>query len=125
MSFPKALGTCVDKLYSLRQQRLAKQKEVDKLEAEEKALKEHIINTLPKSESTGIAGKLARATIVKKEIPQVHDWDRFYKFVLKTKHFDLLQRRLADTAVKERWDAGEEIPGVEAFQAVTVSLNKV
>lgn len=123
--FPKQLGACADKLYELRQKRLEQQKVVDAIEAEEKALKEHIINTLPKSEASGVAGKLARVTVVTKEVPQVEDWDAFYKFVKKTGQFDLMQRRLTDAAIKERWENGKEIPGVKHFQAVTVSINKV
>lgn len=123
--FPKAMGACADRLYELRQKRLEEQKKVDAIEAEEKALKEHIIQNLPKSEASGVAGKLARVTVVTKEIPQVEDWDAFYKYVKKTGNFDLMQRRLTDAAVKERWEAGKEIPGVKHFQAVSVSINKV
>lgn len=123
--FPKALGACADRVYTLRQQRLEAQKAVDLIEAEEKALKEHIINTLPKSETTGVAGKLARVTVVKKDVPQVKDWDAFYKHVKKTGDFDLLQRSLTKTAVEARWEAGKKIPGVEAFKAVSLSINKV
>lgn len=123
--FPKALGACADKLYELRQKRLEEQKKISLLEAEEKALKEYIIQNLPKSEASGVAGKLARVTVITKEIPRVNDWDAFYKFVKKTGQFDLMQRRLTDAAVKERWEAGKEIPGIEHFQATTVSINKV
>ena len=123
--FPKTIGACADKLYIIRQERLVQQKIVDALEEEEKALKEHIIATLPKSEAMGVAGKLARVTVVTKVVAQVKDWDAFYKYVLKTKSFDLLQRRLNDTAVKERWENKKTVAGVEPFQAVTISLNKV
>lgn len=123
--FPKAMGACADLLYQLRQKRLEMQKEVDKIAAEESALKEHIINTLPKSEASGVAGKLARVTVITKVVPQVKDWDAFYKYVKKTGQFDLMQRRINDSAIKERWEAGKEIPGVEHFNAVSVSINKV
>ena len=123
--FPKTMGACADRLYELRQKRLEEQKKVDLIEAEEKALKEHIIQNLPKSEASGVAGKLARVTVVTKEVPQVEDWDAFYKYVKRTGAFDLMQRRLTDAAVKERWEAGEEIPGVKHFNVVTVSINKV
>lgn len=123
--FPKAMGACADRLYQLRQKRLEMQKEVGKVAAEESALKEHIINTLPKSEASGVAGKLARVTVVTKEIPKVEDWDAFYKYVKKTGNFDLMQRRLTDAAVKERWEAGKEVPGVGHFNAVSISINKV
>lgn len=123
--FPKALGACADKLFELRNKRLAMQKEVDAVAAEETALKNHIIENLPKSEASGVAGKLARVTVVTKQIPQVKDWDTFYKYVKKTGSFDLMQKRLTDAAIKERWEAGKEIPGVEHFNAVSVSINKV
>lgn len=123
--FPKAMGACADKLFELRNKRLAMQKEADAVAAEETALKNHIIKNLPKSEASGVAGKLARVTVVTKEIPQVKDWDAFYKYVKKTSSFDLMQKRITDSAIKERWEDGKEIPGVEHFNVVSVSINKV
>lgn len=122
---PKQLGICADMLYTLRQQRFEKQKEVDALASQEKALKEHIINTLPKSEASGVGGKLARVTVVTKDVPQVKDWDAFYKHVKKTGQFELLQRRLTVSAIQERWEDGKEVPGVEHFTVVDVSINKL
>jgi hypothetical protein len=122
---PKTLALCADELYKTREARLVAQKAVEALESKESALKEHLINNLPKSDASGVAGKLARVTIVTKVIPQVKDWDKFYKFIKKTGSFDLMQRRLTDTAVQERWDNGKEVPGVEPFNVVKVSLNKV
>ena len=123
--FPKALGACADRLFQVREERLKIQKQVELLASEESAIKEHLINTLPKSDASGVAGKLARVTIVTKQVPQVKDWDAFYKHVKKSGDFDLLQRRLTDSAIKERWEAGKEVPGVEHFNAVSVSINKV
>ena len=123
--FPKTMGACADRIYELKNKRLAMQKEVDAVEAEEKALKEHIINTLPKSETTGVAGKLARVTVVTKQVPQVKDWEAFWKKFNKKTDTDLLQRSLSKAAVEARWEAGKEIAGVEAFTAVTLSINKV
>lgn len=123
--FPKGIGACADKLYKLRQKRLEQQKKVSEIEAEEKALKAHIIDTLPKSEASGVAGKIARVTVVTKKVPQVKDWDLFYKHVKRTGNFELLQRRVGDAAIKERWEDGKEVPGVGHFNAVTLSINKV
>lgn len=123
--FPKQLGQCADKLYELRNKRLEMQKAVDAVEAEEKALKEHLIQNLPKSEASGVAGKVARVTIVTKVVPQVKDWDKLYAYVKKNNAFELLQRRLTDGAINERWDNGKEVPGVEPFNAISVSINKV
>lgn len=122
---PKTIGACADLLYQLREERKVAQKVVDEIESKEKALKEHIINTLPKSETTGVAGKMARVTVVTKEVPQIKDYDKFFAYVKKTGDFDLLQRRLSVEAVNARIDAKKKVPGIEMFSAVTVSLNKV
>lgn len=122
---PKTLGACADRLYELRNKRLVLQKEAESIEEEEKALKLHIINNLPKSDASGISGKLCRVSINVKEVPQVKDWDVLYKHIIKTKSFELLQRRLSDVAVKERWNDEKEVPGVEHFSVVTVAMNKL
>lgn len=122
---PKTLGACADALYTTRNERLKVQKLVDDLASQETALKEHIINTLPKSDSTGVAGKLARVSVSTKTIPRVSDWAKFYAHVAKTKAFEMLQKRLGEAAIQERWDAGKPVPGVEPFTVVGVSVNKI
>lgn len=124
LKLPKSLGACADLLYQTREKRLTMQKELDKVAKDEAAIREHIINNLPKSD-TGASGKLARVSVVTKQVPQVKDWDKFYAFVKKTGQFDLMQRRLSDGAIKERWENGKAVPGVEPFGAVSVSLNKL
>lgn len=123
--FPKAIGACADKLFALKAERLTQQKLVDAIEAEEKALKAYIIDNLPKSEASGVAGKLARVTAITKEVPQVEDWTIFYKHLKKTGQFELIGKRLSDTAIRERWEAGKEVPGIKHFTVVTLSLNKI
>lgn len=124
--FPKTMGTCADKLYALRQKRLEMQKAVDEVAAEEKALKTHIIDNLPKSEASGVQGKQARVTVVVKEEPQVKDQEAFRKYLNRSKRFDLANKlRPSAPAIREMWENGKDIPGVEKFNVVTVSLNKV
>ena len=122
---PKTTGECADLLYEVKAKRLAMQKQVEVLEENEKALKDHIIQTLPKSNASGVAGKVARVSVYSEDIPQVEDWDAFYAFVKKNDAFELLQRRVATMAVTERLEAKQKIPGVKIFQAKKVSLNKL
>lgn len=123
--FPKTIAATVDKYYTVRQERLKADKIAGELKKEEELLKEQLINTIPKSEATGVAGKLARATVVTKIKPQVEDWDKVYSYVKKKNRFDLLQKRLSDAAIEELWEAGVTVPGVKTFNHVTISLNKV
>lgn len=122
---PKSLGAVADRLYTLRERRYALQREVDKLQKEEAALREHLIQHLPKSDMTGASGKIAHAQIDTKREPVVEDWEQFYAYIGKKKAFDLLQRRVSTTAVRERWDNKETVPGVGAINIPTLSLTKV
>lgn len=122
---PKDLGTCADMLYDLRAQRAEAQRVVDAIEAQEKQLKEHIIDTLPKSNLEGVSGHVANIRVNRKIVPTVKDWDKLYAYVHKNKAWHLLQRRVADAAVKELWEAKKKVPGVEEFQAITVSCTKL
>jgi hypothetical protein len=124
----KTLSTLADKVdqyYSLREARLAMQHEVEDLQKQETELKNYLIDNISKADATGVSGKLARVTVVSKPVPQVKDWDAFWKYVVRRKAFDLVQRRLSDTAVKLRWEDGQVIPGVESFPVISLSLNKV
>ena len=123
--FPKMMGACADRLYELKANRLEAQKIADAIETEEKALKTYLIENLPKSEASGVAGKVARVTIVTRPVPQVKDWEIFWKKFNKKKDFDLLQHRLNNVAVEKRWEAGKEVPGIGHFNVVTISLSKV
>ena len=122
---PKTLGACADALYLTREERLREGKQVAELEAYEKAIKAHVIDTLPKSESTGVAGKVARVAVTTQKVPVVEDWDAFYKHVKKTGHFELLNRAVNAAAVQERWDAGKAVPGVGSFNVAKVSVTKI
>lgn len=122
---PKTIGACADLIFTLRQDRLKAQATVDAIEQHESVIREHIINTLPKSNTTGVAGKLARVTVVPKVVCQVEDWLKLYAYIKKTNAFGLLQRRVSEAPIKELWDDKKTVPGVKPFQAVTLSVNKL
>lgn len=122
---PKNPGAMADMLYVTRENRLRLSKIVAQMEEQEKELKNHFIENLSKKDSTGVAGKKARVQIVTEEQPVVADWDAAYKHIKKTGQFDLLNRALNRSAVKARWDAGKEVPGVEHFTVSKVSVTKV
>ena len=122
---PKTIGACADLLYTTRGTRLLIQKDAQALETQEKALKEHIIDTLPKSEASGVAGKLARVAVETSEVNQVEDWDKFYAYIKKTGFFHLLGRSIKQEAIDEILASGKKIPGIKKFNVVKVSCTKV
>ena len=125
LKLPKSPAQCADLLYTTRQQRLELQHEVDELQELETALKNYFVDNLPKSQASGIAGKVARVQLGSKVVAQVADWPAFYKYVKKNDAFYLMQRRLSDSAITEIWEDGKKVPGVEPFNIVTVSCTAV
>lgn len=122
---PKTIGACADLIYKIREQRKKAQKVIDDFDAQEAVIREHIINTLPKSDTTGVAGKVARVMVITKTVCQVENWDKFYAYIKKTGAFELMQRRVSDGSVKERWDQKKNVPGVKPFLVPTLSVNKL
>lgn len=122
---PRTLAGAADLLYQTREKRLLLEKDVAAMKSQETQLKDYLIDNLPKSSATGIAGKIARATITTKDTPSVVDWEAFRAYVKKNNAWELIQKRVSDTAVRERWEEGVELPGVEHFEVKNVSLSKV
>jgi len=115
----------VDLRYAVERQRLAVQKCAEALKEIETELNNWFIENLPKEQSSGLAGQQARIQLKTKIMPQVEDWNKLYKHIQKTGEFELLQRRLGDGAIKERWEAKKDVPGVGHFNAITVSCTKL
>ena len=126
MAKARPLAVMVDEYYAKRIARLDAQKKVDAMDAEEKKIKAEIIDALKATKNTtGIAGKVASVQLVDKESLVVEDWDALYRYILKNKAFELLQRRLGDAAAKERLNDGKVIPGVNRMHFKDLSLSKL
>ena len=122
---PTNVAQCADLLYMVTHARLELQHKVTKLAEVESKLEGYIIDNLPKSQASGISGRVAHVQITTKVVPRVEDWDKLYAHIKKTKAWDLLQRRINTGAVKERWENQKDIPGVGTFNVVSVSCTAV
>lgn len=135
---PRSAAAAADRCYGLREERLELTRQADAIKGEEGFLREWIIEKLPASDATGIAGKTVRVTVSRVTVPVVQDWHQLYKHVVDTylDHvkrktgqedgaFSLLNKALNAAAAKEYWDAGKAVPGVGKFQNKVLSFNKV
>lgn len=124
-SFPDSPGVRADLLYTLREKRLALQRQCEMFDKAESALENYFIESLPVSDATGLSGSRAKVQVNSKNVPQVEDWPKFYNYVARTKSFEFLQRRLNEKAIKERWENKKAVPGVGVFIAKKVSCTKL
>lgn len=119
------LGTAIDALYGLREMRLGLQRKVDELKQQENAQRGVIIALLEGSGLTKASGGAATASVTRKILPIVDDWNSVFAYVATHNRFDLLQKRLSVTAWREMQDSGEEVPGTSSVEDVDISLTKV
>lgn len=141
---PKSLGACVDLYYDTRQKRLAENKVVEAIKADENFIANHIIDNVPKGDS-GAIGARYKGVVKTDDMFQVEDWQAFYKWIKANDAFDVLNRAINQAALGERVDGLNEKldlanakatdpakrkprklpPGVKIFKAVKLSVTKL
>ena len=117
------LSRMVDRFHDAREQRLEADRRAAALKKEENDLKQLIIDNLLSSGTDVIGGRVLTVTLVKKSKPSAQDWGAIYDYIKEHDAFDLLHRRLTEKAVKERWDAEENVPGVVELTVNDLSLS--
>lgn len=120
----KSLGELIDELYTTREDRLAKTKEVDAMKSRESSLKEMILDLLEASGLAKASGSLATCGVTVGEEPMVTDWEKVHSWIRIENRFDLLQRRLSAPAWRDLKSDGVLIPGTEVHTVTNVSLTK-
>jgi hypothetical protein len=55
--------------------------------------------------------------------PVAVEWVEIWGYIRETGEFDLLHRRIANLAVKARWEDGKEIPGVGKQEIFKLSVS--
>ena len=120
----KADGALVDLLKEVEIARLAIQKQADPLATFAARIKDYFMQEYSTS-NTGVAGKFYRVQVKKNIAPKLVDSAKLYAHIKKKGEFDLLRQTLDATAVRERWDAGKAVPGVEQQEFKTISLTKI
>ena len=122
---PKTIGSAVDLYYKIREERLLKEEDTKEMKKQEAELADYICKQMPKTGTTGVRGKLANFTTEPVTVPTAKDWDATWAYIKKNNAFFLLQKRLNDKAVREVWDAGKTIPGIEKFDTVKFHCTKI
>lgn len=109
---PEGIGAKID----LRQKLEADKKEaagvVEAIEAHITSVETALMAQMDKEQTTNGGGKLATVSIVESVVPQVTDWDLFYKYIGRMKYYHLLQRRPSVTGCRELFEKKGAVPGV-------------
>ena len=117
------LSELINELVKLKQQRAALATADSELSKVLAKLEADIMHTMNEAGLSKAASDIGHSvTMAKKAHPTITDWDQFYAYVTSTNSFDLLHKRLSSTAFRDRWDAGEIIPGAVTADVWGVSV---
>lgn len=120
------LGELADIYREVRQSRLLADKVAAGWKEQEAAAEALLIQQMLKQNITAAGGRRLRVGLSSPEyVPHVKDWYAFYKYIQQTGSFDLLERRPGKAACRERWEAQEQVPGVEKFPVYKLTRNEV
>lgn len=119
-----ALSSLIDAFGAARDERLAADKVAEKLKEKEGLLKEVIIQELRASESSGSSGKAFGVNLKKKDKIVSNDWLAFYAYIKEHDAFDLLHKRITESAVQLRLDDGQTVPGIELFPVYDLTISR-
>lgn len=123
----KDLNATAEKYLKLRTERLALDKKSATLKAEEDMLRGIVLREMkgrpePLYEPKGLKFKVE---LKMRAFADVYDWGAVQKYILATGEFDLLQKRVTVTAVRERWEVGKDVPGIKQNQEPEVTITRV
>jgi hypothetical protein len=119
------IAQMVDKLFLDRQTRLVAQKEVDKLKEAEDSLLKDIMKEMHSVGIPECVGAVAQFKIELDEVPEVEDWTMFQEHIRRTGQLDLLQKRPMVSAIRQRWESGDDVPGIARVETEVPKLSKV
>jgi hypothetical protein len=99
------------------------------LQSQEKTLKQsinelenRIILNLENQGVDRIGNDVCTVSIKKEIVPTVDDWDSVHQYIIDTRQFELLQKRMSATAYRELQQMGQEVPGVEATELTRINF---
>lgn len=118
------VGALIDTLFSIREERRELSAKDKLLEEQYKDLEEKIRARLDAEGMDKASSKKATISLGKPTIvATIKDWDALCKWVKKTGHFQVFQRRISDPAYRELLDLKKaDVPGLEPFEKRTLNL---
>lgn len=125
---PKKIGELLDLYFLVDKQQKELQAELKKVSEELSKTADLITLHYKGADIHGARGNYCQGVISHITVFQAEDWSKVYNYIKKGRgdsRFDLLQKRLSSTAVRERGEEGIVIPGVKQVELERLSVRKL
>lgn len=125
LKLPKELGALADMLLQLDQKWDVEAAEHAEKERQYKAdrtqITDYMFQHFDEAKMEGALGKRSVVEVERTPVATPKDWPKIWAYIKKYNAWELLHKRLSSTAVRERWEAGKEIPGIDKFIAKKIT----
>jgi hypothetical protein len=122
---PLTLGAATDKMWALREEKRLLAVEEKRINTELTALETTIFGLMDAQDTRKAEGKKAGISIGEAVVGNVEDWDALWPYIVKNKYFHLVQKRVSDPGLRELWEKGKTVPGVQPFTKRTLSVRSL
>lgn len=121
------VGELIDALYEKKQEITAAGKIVSTLKEERDEIIDLLVDHMEAQGISKATGKLAGATLGETIVPQIDDFDKFWRFMKKNDAPYLLEKRPAAAPFRELLEnrKGRPIPGLSSFPKKTINTRKL
>ena len=109
---------------AIKEARLAQDKLAGKLKEQEEEAKSFLLSSMMAQEIEGLVVQGYQTGVSKKEVNIVEDKGAFVTFIKETGAIELLQFQIAQGAVRERIENGEQIPGIGVMEKFDIFNRK-
>ncbi len=121
---PATLGDCIDRLYTLREEKLEYAHKAEDAQAQFTALQEHVLKKYKRSGLEGARGAKATVSITHKTVGRIEDREKLQAFVKKLGAWDLLTYQVNNKAYRGRLEEKKTVPGVVPLEITSLSVTK-
>jgi len=119
------LNDKIDEMFNLREKKRLLEAEIKEISADLAACKLDLINRCAEVGTVTARGTLASIVVTETLVPRIDDWGLISDWVMANDGVYLLHRRVSSGAWKELLDAGIQVPGIDPFNKVDISLTKL
>lgn len=111
----KTVGAAIDELWALREEKRLAEAVVKEVEAKIALAEAVVYETMDAQGVLKSTGSKASVSIGTTESFQIEDFDALTKYIKKTGHFHLFQRRVSVEAARELYEQKGAVPGLQPF----------
>lgn len=118
------IGETIDFLYEKKKEKSKLNQQIKEIDEATTEKEQELIQLIRDQGVNGLHSDIASASISEETYGSIEDYEAFERHIIDTNSLFLLQRRVAQPAVKDLLAAGEEVPGIKLFTKTKLSLRK-